>query len=133
MPAAVDRPQIVVTVAPNNELLASLPPEIAEVLQSRIEAVIVALGDRLKVFSDIVKLGLKTPIITHARCHLDDVRAAIDSGVSGVGFSPAGRQAPCPGSHAPGGKGAGASTPVLYPDSSVHIMATLVFIKSDAR
>jgi hypothetical protein len=50
------------------------------------------------------------------------------SGVSGVGFSPAGRQTPCPGSPAPGVKGAGASTPVLYPDSSVHIMATLVFI-----
>ena len=50
------------------------------------------------------------------------------SGVSGVGFSPAGRQAPCPGSHAPGVKGAGASTQVLYPDSSVHIMATLVFV-----
>jgi hypothetical protein len=28
----------------------------------------------------------------------------------------------------PGGPGAEASTPVLYPDSSVHIMATLVFI-----
>ncbi|MBI5533640.1 MAG: homocitrate synthase [Deltaproteobacteria bacterium] len=36
--------------------------------------------------TEIVKLGLQARVITHARCHVDDVRAAIDSGVSGVGL-----------------------------------------------
>ncbi len=34
----------------------------------------------------IAKLGLRARIITHTRCHLDDVRAALDAGVSGVGL-----------------------------------------------
>jgi len=34
----------------------------------------------------IVKLGLTTRVITHARCVVDDVRAAIDSGVQGIGL-----------------------------------------------
>lgn len=34
----------------------------------------------------ISKLGLNARVITHVRCHLDDVRAAIDSGVVGVGL-----------------------------------------------
>ncbi|MBS1108628.1 MAG: homocitrate synthase [Anaeromyxobacteraceae bacterium] len=34
----------------------------------------------------IVKLGLAARIITHARCVVDDVRAAIDSGVQGIGL-----------------------------------------------
>ncbi len=35
---------------------------------------------------DLVKLGLRARIITHTRCTLDDVKAAIDTGVSGVGM-----------------------------------------------
>src|SRR5512138_1481674 len=34
----------------------------------------------------IVKLGLGARVITHCRCVLDDVRAALDTGVSGIGF-----------------------------------------------
>jgi homocitrate synthase len=34
----------------------------------------------------IVKLGLSARVITHARCVVDDVRAAIDSGVQGIGL-----------------------------------------------
>lgn len=34
----------------------------------------------------IVKLGLKARVITHARCVVDDVRAAIDAGVQGIGL-----------------------------------------------
>jgi homocitrate synthase len=34
----------------------------------------------------IVKLGLTARVITHARCVVDDVRAAIDTGVSGIGL-----------------------------------------------
>ncbi|KJE93772.1 homocitrate synthase [Capsaspora owczarzaki ATCC 30864] len=32
----------------------------------------------------IAKLGLKAKILTHTRCHMDDVRAAVESGVDGV-------------------------------------------------
>jgi homocitrate synthase len=34
----------------------------------------------------IVKLGLSAQIITHTRCVVDDVRAAIDTGVQGIGL-----------------------------------------------
>jgi homocitrate synthase len=34
----------------------------------------------------IVRLGLSARIITHARCVVDDVQAAIDTGVSGIGL-----------------------------------------------
>ena len=34
----------------------------------------------------IVKLGLTAKVITHARCVVDDVRAAIDTGVQGIGL-----------------------------------------------
>jgi homocitrate synthase len=34
----------------------------------------------------IVKLGLTARVITHARCVVDDVRAAIDTGVQGIGL-----------------------------------------------
>ena len=34
----------------------------------------------------IVNLGLTARVITHARCVVDDVRAAIDSGVQGIGL-----------------------------------------------
>jgi len=34
----------------------------------------------------IVKLGLSARVITHSRCVVDDVRAAIDSGVQGIGL-----------------------------------------------
>ncbi len=34
---------------------------------------------------EIVKLGLRARVVTHTRCNIDDVRAAIDAGVSGVG------------------------------------------------
>ena len=34
----------------------------------------------------VVKLGLGAKIITHCRCVVDDVRAAIDSGVRGIGL-----------------------------------------------
>jgi homocitrate synthase len=36
--------------------------------------------------AQLVKLGLRAPVITHARCHVEDVRMAIESGVSGVGL-----------------------------------------------
>lgn len=36
--------------------------------------------------SEIVKLGLTARVITHTRCHVDDVRAALDAGVEGVGL-----------------------------------------------
>jgi homocitrate synthase len=36
--------------------------------------------------AQIVKLGLSARVITHSRCVLDDVRAAIDSGVRGIGL-----------------------------------------------
>ena len=36
--------------------------------------------------AQIVKLGLSAKIITHTRCILDDVRAALDAGVRGVGL-----------------------------------------------
>lgn len=36
--------------------------------------------------TEIVKLGLNARVITHTRCHVDDVRAALDSGVEGVGL-----------------------------------------------
>ncbi len=36
--------------------------------------------------SEIAKLGLTARVITHTRCHVDDVRAAIDAGVEGVGL-----------------------------------------------
>ncbi len=32
----------------------------------------------------IAKLGLKTKTLTHTRCHLDDVKIAVDTGVNGV-------------------------------------------------
>ncbi len=32
----------------------------------------------------ITKLGLKTKILTHTRCHMDDARVAIDTGVDGI-------------------------------------------------
>jgi homocitrate synthase len=34
----------------------------------------------------IVRLGLGARVITHSRCNLDDVRAALDTGVTGIGF-----------------------------------------------
>jgi homocitrate synthase len=34
----------------------------------------------------IVKLGLEAKVITHARCVVDDVKAAIDTGVQGIGL-----------------------------------------------
>src|SRR5512143_3357025 len=34
----------------------------------------------------IVKLGLGARVITHSRCVLDDVRAALDTGVRGIGL-----------------------------------------------
>src|SRR5512145_1277372 len=34
----------------------------------------------------IVKLGLGARIITHSRCVVDDVRAALDTGVRAIGF-----------------------------------------------
>ncbi len=34
----------------------------------------------------IARLGLSARVITHSRCHVDDVQAAIDSGVNGVGL-----------------------------------------------
>lgn len=34
----------------------------------------------------IVKLGLQAKVITHSRCLLDDVRAALDTGVRGIGL-----------------------------------------------
>jgi homocitrate synthase len=34
----------------------------------------------------IVKLGLQARVITHSRCLLDDVRAALDTGVRGIGL-----------------------------------------------
>jgi homocitrate synthase len=36
--------------------------------------------------AQIVKLGLAARVITHSRCVLDDVRAAIDTGVRAIGF-----------------------------------------------
>ena len=36
--------------------------------------------------STLVRLGLGARIISHARCVLDDVKAAVDSGVSGLGL-----------------------------------------------
>jgi homocitrate synthase len=36
--------------------------------------------------AQIVKLGLGARVITHSRCVLDDVRAAVDSGVRGIGL-----------------------------------------------
>lgn len=36
--------------------------------------------------AEIVKLGLSARVITHTRCHVDDVRAALDAGVEGVGL-----------------------------------------------
>jgi homocitrate synthase len=36
--------------------------------------------------TQIVKLGLAARIITHSRCVLDDVRAALDTGVRAIGF-----------------------------------------------
>ena len=32
----------------------------------------------------IARLGLKTKILTHVRCHMDDARLAIDTGVDGI-------------------------------------------------
>src|SRR5690554_4448719 len=34
----------------------------------------------------IAKLGLAARVITHSRCVLDDVKAAVDSGVRGIGL-----------------------------------------------
>jgi homocitrate synthase len=36
--------------------------------------------------AQIVKLGLNARVITHSRCVVDDVRAALDTGVRGIGF-----------------------------------------------
>src|SRR5512146_2412231 len=36
--------------------------------------------------AQIVKLGLGSKVITHSRCVLDDVRAALDTGVRGIGL-----------------------------------------------
>jgi homocitrate synthase len=36
--------------------------------------------------TQIVKLGLAARVITHSRCVLDDVRAALDTGVRAIGF-----------------------------------------------
>ncbi len=36
--------------------------------------------------AEIAKLGLNARVVTHARCHVDDVRAALDAGVQGVGL-----------------------------------------------
>jgi homocitrate synthase len=36
--------------------------------------------------AQIVKLGLSARVITHSRCVLDDVRAALDTGVRGIGL-----------------------------------------------
>jgi homocitrate synthase len=36
--------------------------------------------------SQLVKLGLGSRVITHSRCVLDDVRAALDTGVRGIGL-----------------------------------------------
>jgi homocitrate synthase len=36
--------------------------------------------------AQIAKLGLEARVITHSRCVLDDVRAAIDTGVRGIGL-----------------------------------------------
>ncbi len=35
---------------------------------------------------EIVRLGLGARVITHSRCVVDDVRAALDTGVRGIGF-----------------------------------------------
>lgn len=32
----------------------------------------------------ICKLGLKAKILTHIRCHMDDARVAVETGVDGV-------------------------------------------------
>ncbi len=32
----------------------------------------------------IAKLGLKAKILTHVRCHMDDARIAVDTGVDGI-------------------------------------------------
>lgn len=32
----------------------------------------------------IAKLGLKTKVLTHVRCHMDDARLAVDTGVDGI-------------------------------------------------
>lgn len=36
--------------------------------------------------AEIVKAGLGARVMTHTRCHVDDVQAAIDAGVSGIGL-----------------------------------------------
>jgi homocitrate synthase len=36
--------------------------------------------------SRLVRLGLGARVITHSRCNLDDVRAAVETGVGGIGF-----------------------------------------------
>jgi homocitrate synthase len=36
--------------------------------------------------SQLVKLGLASRVITHSRCVLDDVKAAVDTGVRGIGL-----------------------------------------------
>ena len=36
--------------------------------------------------AQIVRLGLAARVVTHSRCVLDDVKAAIDTGVSGIGL-----------------------------------------------
>ena len=34
--------------------------------------------------TNIAKLGLRAKIVAHTRCHMDDVRAAADTGIDGV-------------------------------------------------
>src|SRR5512142_3032546 len=36
--------------------------------------------------AQIARLGLGARVVTHSRCVVDDVRAALDTGVSGIGF-----------------------------------------------
>src|SRR5690242_21007292 len=36
--------------------------------------------------AQIAKLGLSARVITHSRCVLDDVKAAVDTGVRGIGL-----------------------------------------------
>jgi len=38
----------------------------------------------LEDIGTIAKLGLKTKLLTHVRCHIDDAKMAIDTGVDGI-------------------------------------------------
>jgi homocitrate synthase len=43
-----------------------------------------ASSQAFKDCEDIASMGLKSKILTHVRCHMDDVKAAVRSGVQGV-------------------------------------------------